>query len=187
MHEFLSSFLLSSTNFWASGYAKMDRPPLLLVHISRPKWNCNWKTANLFFHMLLNPTGGCFTYLACFQPMAAELTIRNGCKACKRLPRLHVLTQRGIRLTEKKWEHFVWWKAQVLRYLHLGTACFFRHRSEGVFAVPSSEAPFFGVPRLSFGWEHAAGQVLFVKLASCIAVFGGAWHANSPIEGGTEW
>ena len=27
------------------------------------------------------------------------------------------------------------------------------------------------------------GSVFFLKLASCIAVFGGAWHANNPIEG----
>ena len=30
--------LPSSTNFWASDYAKMDCPPLLLFHISTPKW-----------------------------------------------------------------------------------------------------------------------------------------------------
>ena len=53
-------------------------------------------TSTFLSHALEIP-GWFSSHLACFQPMAAELTIRNCYKACKRLP-LHVLTERGIHL-----------------------------------------------------------------------------------------
>ena len=135
--------------------------------------------APLLLSMLLNPTGSCFSYLACFQPMAAELTIfRNGCKACKRLP-LHVLT------SQKK-----------IGSIFCGgkRTCFDTPRHRMFFSAPQRrhfcrskalEAPFFGARRLGFGCE---ARCFFLKLASCIMVFGGAWHAKSPIGGtrGTE-
>ena len=61
---------------------------------------------------------------------------------------------------------------------------FFRHRSEGIFAVPSSEARFFEPQGSVLAGNMQRGWVFFLKLASCMAVFGGAWQCNSPIEGG---
>ena len=180
--------LLNSTNFWASGYTKWTVHRFFCSTYPH-QMELQLKTTNLFFHMLLNPTGGCFSYLACFQPMAAELTIfRNGCKACKRLP-LHVLT------SQKKIESiFLWWKAQVFRYTKAPHVCF-STAAMAFLPFQSARGFIFRSPKARF-WMGTCGetqcfcqgQVFFVKLASCIAVFGGAWHAcNSPIEGGTEW
>ena len=127
--------------------------------------------APLLLSMPLNPTGGCFSYLACFQPMAAELTIfRNGCKECKTLP-LHVLT------SQKKIESI---------FCGGKRTCFDTppHRMFSA-ASQSVQAP-FQAARLHFlelqgsvlAGNMQQGQVFFVKLASCIAVFGGAWHVT---------
>ena len=90
---------------------------------------------------------------------------------------LHGLTQRSIHLTQKQNVILV---ESAGALIHLGTACFRRHSSEGNFCRSKAlEASFFGAPRLGFGWEHAARLSDFFKLASCIAIFGGAWHANS--------
>ena len=37
--------------------------------------------------------------------------------------------------------------------IHLGTACFFGTATKAILPFQSSEAPFFGAPRLDFGCE----------------------------------
>ena len=154
-HSTSMKALLNSTNFWASGYTKWTVHRFFCSTYPL-QMELQLKTTNLFFHMLLNPTGGCFSYLACFQPMAAEPTIfRNGCKACKRLP-LHVLTsQKKIesifcggkrRCFDTPW-HRMFVSPQRWHFC----------RSKAL------EAPFSGAPRLGFGWEHAARLRVFVK------------------------
>ena len=50
--------------------------------------------------------------------------------------------------------------------IHRSNACLFGTAAMVIFAIPSSEAPFFGAPRLGFGWEHAA--MLRVISQACI-------------------
>ena len=58
---------------------------------------------------------------------------------------------------------------------------FIRHRSEGIFAVPSSEAPFFEPQGSVLAGNMQRGSVFLSSLHHACA-----WHAcNSPIEGGT--
>ena len=64
--------------------------------------------------------------------------------------------------------------------IHLGTACFLRHSSEGIFAVPKRSRLHFSEPQGSvLAGNMQQGSVFFSSLHHAIAIFGGAWHANS--------
>ena len=122
-HSISMKALRNSINFWASGYAKMD--------------------------CLLNPTGQWFfSHLACFQPMAAELTIRKGCKACKRP--LHIWLNVASRnpLFDRKRLDFCGGKRRC--FDTPWHRMFIRHRSEGEGAVPKQRGSIFRSPKARF-------------------------------------
>ena len=159
----------------------MDCPPLLRFHIATP--NGTAIENNYFsFDMTLEPHPWVVF-------LESGMLSTNGCSTDnqERLTMLATTTSRfgfvaSTMLCQKKIGSIVVFSA--------GTFDTLRHRlcfpapQRGHFCRSKQRGSNFRAPRLGFGWElEQRGSVFVLKLASCIAVFGGAWHANNPIEG----
>ena len=115
----------------------------------------------------------------------------NGCRTDNQ-ERLQSMLATTTPRFDSRWHPFdrkkmglLWCLAQGAS-IHFGTAWFYSAPQRRHFCHSKQRGSNFRAPRLGFwlfGLEQR-GSVFFPKLASCIAVFGGAWHANSPIEGG---
>ena len=146
-HSISMKALLSSTHFWASGYAKWTVHHFFCSTYPH-QMELQLKTTNLVFHMLLNPLGGISRIWNANQWLQNR---QSSGKAAKHVSDHFTFWLCGIHyLTAKDWIFMV---KSAGALIHLGTAWFFRHCNEGIFAVPSSEAR------------------CFVKLASCMEVF----------------
>ena len=194
-HSTSMKALLNSTNFWAFRLHKMDCPPLLLFHISTPKWNCNWKQQTFSFTCSWTPRVVVFRIWHAFnqwlQNQQSSGTAAKHVSESTTTSRFD-WTWHPLFDSKKLRAFFVVESAGVS--IHLGTAWFcFGTAAMAFLPFQSARGSIFRSPKARFWLGTCSeapcfcqGQVFFVKLASCIAVvLEVPEHAsNSPIEGG---
>ena len=134
-HSISMKALLSSSNFWASCYAKWTVHHFFCSTNIHTKWHAAIENHYLSTFHMLSPGWN--------HPCIWHTNQTN----CCRTGHLHQSQRGPFRETpteQRCWPPFFFW-----------------------------------VPRLGFGsWEHAAKLGDFVKLASCIAIYGGTWHVT---------